>query len=111
MPISIQQYRPEHENAVREFNRRLQAGGAESNLVFYENAHPKWLPQNQNASLYNEFFLALDGEVVRGGYALKHQDFSFADGTVRFIKSTIARDVLGALLTRNGHEKVAPHSY
>jgi hypothetical protein len=85
LPISIQHYRPEHENAVREFNRRLQAAGAESNLVFYESAQPKWLPQGQNPSLYNEFFLALDGEIVRGGYALKHQDFSFADGSVRNI--------------------------
>jgi hypothetical protein len=86
LPISIHHYGPEHEGAVREFNQRLQSAGAESNLVFYETAQPKWLPRSGNASaLYNEFFVALDGGVVRGGYALKHQDFSFPDGAVRNI--------------------------
>jgi hypothetical protein len=85
LPIVIQPYRQEHEDAVREFNRRLQSGGADRDLVFYEQAEPPWLPQRQNSSLFNEFFLALDGGVVRGGYALKHQNFSFADGSIHTI--------------------------
>lgn len=84
MPIVIQPYRQENEKAVKEFNQRLQAGGAEADLVFYEKAEPRWLPPSGgNPFLFNEFFLALDGEIVRGGYALKHQIFAFADGSTR----------------------------
>ena len=85
MPIAIQTYRKEHEEAVREFNQRLQAGGAEPDLVFYEQAEPPWLPRRENSSLFNEFFLALDGGTVRGAYALKHQDFTFSDGSTHNI--------------------------
>lgn len=80
MPIVIQPYRPEHERAVADFNRRLQAGGADSDLVFYEKAEPRWLPPRGNTSLYNQFFLAIDNGDVRGGYALKYQTFVFPDG-------------------------------
>jgi hypothetical protein len=83
LPIVIQPYRPEHEKAVEEFNRRLQSAGAEADLVFYEKAGPRWLPPLGSPSLFNEFFLALDGGIVRGGYALKHQNFAFADGGTR----------------------------
>jgi hypothetical protein len=86
LPIVIQPYRQEYEQAVREFNQRLQAGGAEADLVFYEKAEPRWLPSDDgNPSLFNEFFLALDGGIVRGGYALKHQNFAFADGSARSV--------------------------
>jgi len=85
LPIVIQPYRQEHEIAVQQFNQRLQAGGAEADLVFYETARPRWLPTSGASRLFNEFFLALDGGIVRGGYALKHQDFSFADGSTRSV--------------------------
>lgn len=83
MPTVIQPYRPEHEQAVEDFNRRLQSGGAESDLVFYEKAEPRWLPRDDSSSLFNEFFVALDGGIVRAGYALKRQNFAFADGSIR----------------------------
>jgi prepilin-type processing-associated H-X9-DG protein len=35
----------------------------------------------------------------------------FVDGSVKFLKSTIAPAVLRALLTRNGHEAISPDSY
>ncbi len=82
MPIVIQPYREEHQLAVGEFNQRLIAGGADPNLVFFTRAQPQWLPQFDGAKLYQEFFVALEDGVVRGGYALKYQDFSVADGTV-----------------------------
>ncbi|MCU1295977.1 MAG: hypothetical protein JWO91_255 [Acidobacteriaceae bacterium] len=85
MPIVIQPYRPEHEPAVQEFNARLKNGGAESDLVFYRYAEPRWLPQVDYGHLYNEYFVALDNGVVRGGYALKHQPFSLPDGSVRSV--------------------------
>jgi hypothetical protein len=72
MPIVIQQYRKEHEPAVEAFNRRLQPAG-DPNLVFYKTCIPPWLPPTQDNPLYNEFFLAREGDVVRGGYALKHE--------------------------------------
>ena len=83
MPIVIQPYRAEHEAAVQEFNLRLKAGGAKPELVFFRSAQPRWLPPSEGSDLYQEFFVALDDGVVHGGYALKQQNFSFADGSVR----------------------------
>lgn len=84
MAILIEPYRKEHEPAVADFNRRLQSGGAERDLVFYERAVPRW-PSPNTSSIFNEYFVALDGSAVRGGYALKRQDFWFSDGAVRSI--------------------------
>lgn len=85
MPIVIQPYREEHEPAVEEFNRRLQSAGAETDLVFFRYAKPRWLPPSDGTKLYQEYFVALDNGVVRGGYALKHQEFSFGDGSTRSV--------------------------
>jgi hypothetical protein len=85
MPLTIQPYRPEHEPAVAEFNQRLGAAGEDENMVFYESAAPRWLPRTATSRIYNEFFVVLDNGVVRGGYALKTQDFLFPDGQVRSI--------------------------
>jgi hypothetical protein len=83
MPIVIQPYRAEHESAVQEFNERLKVAGAEPDLVFFRYFEPRWLPRSQNKNLYQEYFVATDNGTVRGGYALKWQDFSFADGSLR----------------------------
>lgn len=85
MAIVIQPYRPEHEAEVKEFNQRLLSRGADADLVFYETSQPRWLPASSNCTLFNAFFLALEGGKVRGGYALKHQKFSFPDGSVRSV--------------------------
>lgn len=85
MAITIQPYRPEHEPAVAEFNQRLQQGGADENMVFYRWAEPRWLPRVAASRIYNEYFLAIDGGVVRGGYAIKTQEFCFPDGQIRSI--------------------------
>ena len=82
MALLIEPYREDHEPAVREFNRRLIAAGADPNLVFFERATPQWLPRTNDSRLYNEYFVALSDGVVRGGFALKHQDFLFGDGSV-----------------------------
>ena len=60
--------------AVREFNRRLRAGG--ESYQFYESPVPTWLPHEPGVSSWREFFLATDGEHVRGAYVLKHEKFS-----------------------------------
>ena len=40
-------------------------------------ATPEWLPPAAGRSIFQERFLAMENGEVRGGYALKHQDFSF----------------------------------
>lgn len=85
MALSILPYGPCHVEAVRDFNQRLRGGGAGVDLVFYEDCTPKFLPKRSGSSLYNEFFVALEDGVVRAGYALKHQQFSFEDGEVRSV--------------------------
>jgi len=85
MPLTIQPYRPEHESAVADFNQRLRQAGQDENMVFYRYAEPRWLPLTASARIYNEYFVAIDNGIVRGGYALKTQDFLFPDGQVRSI--------------------------
>lgn len=85
MAIVIQPYRPEHEPAVAEFNQRLRQGGADESLVFYRHAQPRWLSRTPESRIYNEYFVAVDGGIVRGGYALKTQEFLFPDGRIRSI--------------------------
>jgi prepilin-type processing-associated H-X9-DG protein len=45
------------------------------------------------------------------GYHNNGFNAAFADGSVRFLKSSIVPSVLHALLTRNGNEEVSPDSY
>lgn len=115
MAIIIEPYQERHEAAVDEFNRRLEAGGADRDLVFYRWAKPRFLPPSDGASLFNEYFVALDGSAVRGGYALKHQDFLCPDGNMRsvgyyhhplsegIVNKTYA--VVGSLLLRNALQR------
>ncbi|HEX5482866.1 MAG TPA: hypothetical protein VFZ08_09610 [Terriglobia bacterium] len=79
MAIAVVPYALEHVPAVKDFNRRLQAGGAEAHLSFYEDPIPRWLPKSADHELSNEFFVAVEGGVVRGAYALKRERFSQRD--------------------------------
>jgi hypothetical protein len=120
MAIVIQPYRSEHEPAVAEFNQRLRQAGQDENMVFYRYAEPRWLPRSADSRIYNEFFVALDGGIVRGGYALKTQDFFFPDGQVRPIgyyhhplsEGIVdkAHTVVGTLLLRDAMQR-APLLY
>jgi hypothetical protein len=85
MAILIQPYRPEHEAAVAEFNQRLRLAGEDENRVFYRSAQPRWLARTAGSRIYNEFFVVVDDGIVRGGYALKSQEFFFPDGQIRSI--------------------------
>src|SRR6202165_6045988 len=87
MAIVIQPYRPEHEPAVADFNQRLRQALEDENLVFYRWAQPRWLPRTAESRIYNDFFVAVDDGIVRGGYALKTQEFFFPDGQMRSIGS------------------------
>jgi len=85
MAIVIQPYRPEHEPAVTEFNQRLRLAGEDENMVFYSSAQPRWLARTVESCIHNDFFVAVDDGIVRGGYALKTQEFFFPDGQIRSI--------------------------
>lgn len=61
-------------SAVRAFNQRLAAGGA--GWCFPEQPRPDWLPPEPGSDVYQQLFLLLEGEAVRGAYALKHQAVS-----------------------------------
>jgi len=120
MAIVIQPYRPEHEPAVADFNQRLRQAGEDENLVFYRWAEPRWLPRTAESRIYNEFFVAVDRGIVRGGYALKTQDFFFPGGQVRSIGYyhhplsegivNKAHAMVGALLLRDAMQR-APLLY
>jgi len=120
MAILIQPYRPEHEPAVAEFNQRLRQAGEDENMVFYRWAEPRWLPRSAESRIYNEFFVAVDGGTVRGGYALKTQDFLLPDGQIRSIGYyhhplsegivNKAHAMVGALLLRDAMQR-APLLY
>jgi hypothetical protein len=76
MPIVIQPYREEHEDAVKAFNQRLRAATSDRNLVFYERSSPEWLPPIAGSPLYNQYVVAWEDGAVRGAYALKYERFS-----------------------------------
>ncbi len=78
MTIEIVGYEAAHIPAVREFNGRLHAAGVTEafgmrSLLRESNIGSAWAP---GSSIHEESFLAVDGDAVRGGYTLKHEDFS-----------------------------------
>ena len=60
--------------AVQAFNRRLAAGG--SDFEFPEHPLTPWLPKIPGREIFQDLYLALEGEHVRGGFILKRQEFS-----------------------------------
>lgn len=75
MPIVIQPYRAQHQTAVKAFNQRLRAATGDPDLVFYETSSPSWLPQVAGSPLFNQYFVAVEDDAVRGAYALKYERF------------------------------------
>jgi hypothetical protein len=82
MTISIERFSEDHIPAVREFNKRIEA--VAGSYRFPESPIPQWLPRRDPIPLYQEFFVALEGNMVRGAYVMKPQAFSF-DGKVTMI--------------------------
>jgi hypothetical protein len=80
MDVWIIPYEEKHIEAVKRFNQRLKAGG--SPYQFPESNIPYWLPDIDTKSVYQQFYLALEGDEVRGGYIHKHQDFRVAGKTI-----------------------------
>jgi len=63
-----------HISAVKAFNARLRAGGITS-VQFPEHPVPEWLPKVDGREIFHEYYLAVEGSDVRGGYVLKQQPF------------------------------------
>jgi hypothetical protein len=74
MSLEIVPYAQDAVPAVREFNRRMAAGGfAAEHEQFPETPDPGWMPAL-------ELFLAVEESMVRGGYILRRQSFSVGGG-------------------------------
>ncbi len=80
MPIRFEEYGPQHADAVRAFNQRVK-DALDPELLFPETPGEWWLAKGGHRQIYQEAFLALEGDAVRGGYFLKHQPFSI-DGEI-----------------------------
>lgn len=75
MAITIKPYTEEHIEAVKAFNRRLEVGGVASEFRFPESNVPDWLPLREGSRIYQQFYVAVENNMVRGGFILKYQDF------------------------------------
>lgn len=78
MKIRIEPYREEMTDAVRAFNRRLDAAGTEHAIRIPEHSMPALLPKRAGDGFGQECFIALEDRQVRGGYILYHQIWSIA---------------------------------
>jgi len=81
MAIAIQPHTEERIPAVKAFNQRLAAGGIAPEFHFPESNIPCWLPKRDGRRIYQEYYLAVDGEDVRGAFILKFQEFSVGGET------------------------------
>lgn len=110
MAVRIEPYSEHLIAAVAACNARLEAGGADPAFRLETSPIPAWLAPDGDALPRQEFFLAVDGGAVRGGYALKQQRFRFAEGeeTVGFYRAPLSEGLVdkryaitGALLVRD----------
>lgn len=76
MTVIIKALTDEYIPAVKAFNSRLTRAGVPFDLRFPESSLSDWLPKIGQRRLYQENFVVLEDGVVRGGYRVKHQDFS-----------------------------------
>ena len=87
MTIEIRPFTSEHVEAMKAFNRRLAQRGIKEQ--FWESPVPEWLPRREGVPLYNEYFVALEGDAVRGAYRLKPQPFAVRDEVVMIAALTL----------------------
>lgn len=74
MAIRILPFTAEYVAAVQAFNQRLARAG--KTVFFPCTPVPAAFPRRDSVPLYQEYFLALEGETVRGGYIDKPQAFA-----------------------------------
>lgn len=75
MSIVIVPHSERWKDAVEAFNRRMRLGG--SRWGWYVDPRPTWAPRvSPEQRVWREYWLAIeDGDCVRGGYALKPQEW------------------------------------
>ncbi|MBB5037855.1 hypothetical protein [Prosthecobacter dejongeii] len=73
MSVRIVRYEDHHIPAVRRFNQRLAAGG--SIWHFPEQSVSQWLPDTRDQEIVEHYYVAVEGDEIRGGYILKWQPF------------------------------------
>ncbi len=84
MAIVIRRHTEEWTSQVADFNRRLARAGVSDELHFPLCPSPDWQPA-PGRTITQESFLAVGDGVVRGGYILKSQDFTFSGETRRIV--------------------------
>ncbi len=72
-PIRIVPYTDCWRAAVVEFNHRVRDGKPPFEVPSTPATH--WIPKTDGARVYQEMFLAVEGDIVRGAYTFKHQEF------------------------------------
>src|SRR5271165_2641271 len=87
MTIEIRPFTNDHVQAMKAFNRRLAQRGVKEQ--FWESPVSEWLPRRERVPLYNEYFIALEGDAVRGAYRLKPQPFAVRDEVVMISALTL----------------------
>jgi hypothetical protein len=85
MAIAIQPYTADRIPAVKAFNQRLAAGGIAPEFHFPESNIPCWLPKEQGRRIYQKYYLAVDGDAIRGAFILKYQDFLLTGETLPIV--------------------------
>jgi len=80
--LRVESFATRHVPALRAFNERLAAGGAD--WRFPEEPTPEWLPRVAGSEVFQELFVLVEGDEVRGAYVLKRQPVALR-GEVRQI--------------------------
>jgi hypothetical protein len=75
MGIAIRPYTEAWVPAVAAFNRRLSDGGVPREFHFPEHHQPAWLPKLDGRRVFQEVYVATEGDQVRGAYILKVHEF------------------------------------
>ncbi|MCX7835648.1 MAG: hypothetical protein N2450_06210 [bacterium] len=102
MSLQIVPYEPEHIPMVKAFNQRLLQFTNEYH--FPESPVSTWLPKVEERTLYEQMYLVLENQMVRGGYILKYQDFYLNDTLIPIIdfKSPISEGIINSTYSMLG---------
>lgn len=82
MPIRIQPFTEDLAGSARDFNSRLRSAGIAYPVGLPDYTARLRLPKQPDRPIYQECFVAADGETIRGGYTLYQQLFSIWGNTV-----------------------------
>jgi len=74
VPIVLEPFSDRHIPAVHDFNKRISEGGIP--YRFPESPVSRWLPRRDAIQLYQEGFVAMEDNMIRGAYLLKRQPFA-----------------------------------